>query len=274
MPQECGYDKHARQPNHWAKRIAASSTNTTNKGLMNIVLTMAGKYNRFKLFGSKVPKYLLPLGNGTILSEIIKQFKLSTDKAKIYLIANRDDQIFYPIVRSIISNNSVPDSNLMYIDDTTSQLETALYASELISDNDKNPVAIANIDTITLNRNSWFKQLEKLESTSGLVDTFNGNSNEYSYARLGKDNKILEIIDRNIISKYACSGLYGFGSYVFMRQIATGVLRKNGNAGFTELYKEYINMGLAVFSLHESKIGQTLVLGSPEEYVINIHKFQ
>ena len=35
---------------------------------MNLVLTMAGKYSRFKLFGSKVPKYLLPLATKTVLS--------------------------------------------------------------------------------------------------------------------------------------------------------------------------------------------------------------
>ena len=41
---------------------------------MNLVLTMAGQYSRFKLFGSKVPKYLLPLGTETILAEVIRRF--------------------------------------------------------------------------------------------------------------------------------------------------------------------------------------------------------
>ena len=44
---------------------------------MNLVFTMAGKYSRFKLFGSKVPKYLLPLSNGTVLFKIIELYKHS-----------------------------------------------------------------------------------------------------------------------------------------------------------------------------------------------------
>ena len=38
---------------------------------MNLVLTMAGKYQRFRLFGNKVPKYLMPLGKHTILWHVI-----------------------------------------------------------------------------------------------------------------------------------------------------------------------------------------------------------
>lgn len=45
---------------------------------MNIIFTMAGKYTRFRLFGAKVPKYLLPLGPGTILSKIIEVTKKSS----------------------------------------------------------------------------------------------------------------------------------------------------------------------------------------------------
>jgi len=99
---------------------------------MNLVLTMAGKYTRFKLFGNKVPKYLLPLGAETILSIIIDQFMRSIPKAQVYLIANRHDQIFFPIVRSIMDKHDIDTSNIIYIDDTSSQLETALHVSELL----------------------------------------------------------------------------------------------------------------------------------------------
>ena len=38
---------------------------------MNLILTMAGKYSRFVNEGYKIPKYLLPWSNHTILSEIL-----------------------------------------------------------------------------------------------------------------------------------------------------------------------------------------------------------
>jgi CTP:molybdopterin cytidylyltransferase MocA len=64
--------------------------------MIDIILTMAGKYSRFRLFGSKIPKYLLPLGRGTMLSEVIRHLKQSARESKIYLITNRNDQMFFP----------------------------------------------------------------------------------------------------------------------------------------------------------------------------------
>ena len=71
---------------------------------MNLVLTMAGKYSRLKLLGSKIPKYLLPLSTKTVLMEVIGQYLLSYPTLRVYLIANRADQLFFPIVRSIIKS--------------------------------------------------------------------------------------------------------------------------------------------------------------------------
>ena len=92
---------------------------------MNLVLTMAGKYSRFKLFGSKVPKYLLPLATKTVLMEVIEQYLLSYPALKIYLVANRADQLFFPIVRSIMESFESSNIEIIYIDDTLSQVETA-----------------------------------------------------------------------------------------------------------------------------------------------------
>ena len=118
---------------------------------MNIVFTMAGKYTRFRLFGAKVPKYLLPLGPGTMLSKIIEETKKSSKSANLYFIANRDDQLFYPILQSILKQYEIPIKNVIYIDDTLSQLETAIFAAELI---DKTryikPICFVNIDTIII----------------------------------------------------------------------------------------------------------------------------
>jgi hypothetical protein len=248
--------------------------NNADSKNLNLILTMAGKYARFRLFGSKVPKYLLPLGSHTILSEIVKRFRSSAPSARILLIANRSDQIFFPIVRSIMSMHSLPSEDLIYIDDTSSQLETALYASELLSTSDHNmPCAFANIDTILYNRTHFFTELMGMDPRAGRLDTFPGENNQYSYARIDNFNRVLDVVDKNIISNMACSGLYGFGSYAFMSHIANGVLRKSGKAGFTDLYIEYINLGLPLIASHEVCRDYTIVLGTPEEYVINIHRF-
>ena len=242
---------------------------------MNLVLTMAGKYSRFKLFGNKVPKYLLPLGSETMLSEVIKQFKRSAPTCQIALIANRSDQIFYPIVRSIMRKYGICSTSLIYIDDTSSQLETALNISDLLgSEQVKSSLAFANIDTILFERKEFFEMLANCDPEAGLIDIFPGENAQYSYARIVEDGKVVDVADKNVISEFACSGLYGFGSFSFMAKMATDLLRENGSASFTDLYKKYITEKKYVDSSISSNLSQTIVLGTPEEYVINIHRFK
>lgn len=242
---------------------------------MNLVLTMAGKYNRFRLFGNKVPKYLLPLGAETMLAEVIKQYLRSATVSKIYLIANRHDQIFFPIVRSIMGKYNINNKYLIYIDDTSSQLETALTASELLpTDQLNSPIAFANIDTVLFERAAFFESLEIGESKIALLDTFKGESKQYSYARVEADCKVVDVVDKNVISQNACSGLYGFGSYSIMANRATQLLRENGGANFTDLYKKYISVGANVHAHYSKNLSHTVVLGTPEEYLINIHRFK
>ena len=242
---------------------------------MNLILTMAGKYSRFKLFGSKVPKYLLPLGAETMLAEVIKQFLRSAPNCKIHLIANRNDQIFYPIVRSIIGKYGIDHKSLIYIDDTSSQLETALASSDLLARDELfTPIAFANIDTILFGRSTFFNLLDKCEAEAGIIDTFKAANKYYSYIRANECNKVIDIVDKNIISSKACSGLYGFGSYSFMAKNAMILLKENSFANFTDLYKKYISSSHNVLAHHSEDFNNTIVLGTPEEYVINIHRFK
>ena len=241
---------------------------------INIVLTMAGKYSRFKLFGNNIPKYLLPLGTETILAEVIKQLRISVPNCEIYLIANKNDQIFFPIVRSIMGKNSINIKSLIYIDDTSSQLETALSASDVLPNDQLNlPVAFANIDTILFNRAGFFQCLGKCSVDQAVLDTFNAVNKNYSYARIGDDGKIIDVVDKSLISNYACSGLYGFGSYTSMTKIAEEILQENGESNFTDIYRKYIDEKRCIHAYFAENMKDTIVLGTPEEYVINIHRF-
>ena len=58
-----------------------------------------------------------------------------------------------------------------------------------------------------------------------------------------------------------------------MLSLAGEVLRKDSSANFTSLYNFYIEKGKSVFHVPSQQISDTIVLGTPEEYVINIHRF-
>lgn len=236
---------------------------------------MAGIYSRFRLFGSKIPKYLFPLGNGTILSKILYEINISNKDNNLYFIANRNDQLFYPILNSILQSNKIPLDQLLYIDDTSSQLETAMYASELIKKNDVNaPVCFTNIDTIMKNRKLFFTTVKSINSKNAILDTFPGNSSQYSYVHANENGIVTEVVDKNKISKSACSGLYGFGSFNEMKSLSEDLLISNSKANFTDLFNCYLKKGRRVKHILRQDRRDTIVLGTPEEYITNIHKFE
>jgi len=75
---------------------------------MNIIFTMAGQYSRFRLYGAKVRKYLPALGQGTIMSNVISGVIASAPTANLYLTANQNDQLFYPIIKTILNSHGLP----------------------------------------------------------------------------------------------------------------------------------------------------------------------
>ena len=243
---------------------------------MNLVLTMAGKYSRFKLFGSKVPKYLLPLASKTVLMEVIEQYLLSYPALKIYLVANRADQLFFPIVRSIMESFESSNIEIIYIDDTLSQVETATCLANFRNPPDfQEAICFANIDTILINREHFFEKLIKMSGTEfGFLDTFKGYSSQYSYCLVDKENMVHHIAEKKVISSEACSGLYGFDSYETFLRNAKELMKKNRSANFSDLYNYLIEKNISVECLKSIEAADTIVLGTPEEYIKNIHRFR
>lgn len=243
---------------------------------MNLVLTMAGKYQRFRLFGNKVPKYLMPLGKHTILWHVIYELVRSGPKVQIYLLANKEDRDFFPILKSILSDFSIDHKHVAFIDDTSSQLETALAINENFQGrfaNDSDPIVFGNIDTIVKSRRSFFDRMSILEKNEGLIDSFCGSSHEYSYVKTN-DSEIVDVVaDGSRVSEQACSGLYGFGSASFFLLEAIEILRDSRSANFTELYANLVEKGYSNYVNHSSDMRDTIVLGTPEEYIVNIHRF-
>ena len=245
-----------------------------SKQLPILVFTMAGKYQRFRLFGNKIPKYLLPLGTETILSVILGEYISAINSKNIYMIANKNDQIFYPIVKSILANYNISTTSIMYIDDTQTQLDTALHIRDLLpTEQFSIPISFVNIDTVIRSRNSFFDSLASCTPGHSLLDTFPARNPAYSYARINNDNTLADISDSHTISDTACSGLYGFSSLNHLINLATSPSLDSATMNFTSIYKKILSRGEKVYCFHNSLPNETIVLGTPEEYIINIHRF-
>ena len=235
---------------------------------MTLVLTMAGKYKRFRDFSYQIPKYLLPLSNRSILYFIIDSFNIPLNFNRVLLVANNRDIRFISQIKSILNEFECKDSEVIFISDTRGQSETALKSLEYISGKSADDsVTIHNIDTILLNRD-YSKLKKDLSETDCLIDTFYSNNSSYSYV-LSENNSVQEIIEKQKISDKASSGCYSFSS---LKQTIY-YLKKSKNFYISDSISAMIKDGKNVSLINNADENSTFVLGTPEEYINSMAYF-
>jgi dTDP-glucose pyrophosphorylase len=231
---------------------------------MNLIITMAGRYSRFVDEGYRLPKYLLPWGDKSILKEIILELNKHSDFDNIYLIANKRDEIYMPHVKRIIQSLGLSLENLFLISDTSGQAETASIAiSKICSRFGKlnGSIVFHNIDTILYNRkineiNSY------LDKNDGYIDIFESSNHAYSYVLI-ENRRVKSIAEKIVISNSASSGMYAF------KDIKTFTkFYKKDMLFISDVYKYMIKIGGSIISSELYSENDTIVLGSPSEYLV------
>lgn len=227
---------------------------------MNLIFTAAGQYSRFREAGYNIPKYLLPYGNGTILSEILDQlvmptFNFAWSIDKVYVVVHQKDKDYFGHVKSIMWHRCVTSDHLLVLNETNGQAHTAFQALNKLQLT--GPVLIANVDTILYNRD-----IRTIQQTAaaGYIDVFNSNNHSYSYV-LAHNHQAEVISEKVLISNLASSGLYGFSS----SQMFLDHYRQENY--ISQIYTNMIAAGqtVAVGPTYTEK--ETLVLGTPEDYL-------
>ena len=226
---------------------------------------MAGRYQRFLNEGFKIPKYLLPWGAQTILAEILSELNNEQTFTAVVLVANQRDEAYMPHVRAVMKGHDITINNLILTHDTSGQVETALLgikALERLYGEVDRPIVIHNIDTLLLNRN--IKQIEEsLKFNAAYIDIFSANNKGYSYVLVDKNRKLVEIAEKIVVSDLATSGLYAFkNSEIFKKYFS------QDDIFISSILKRMILSGESVMTSEKYKENKTIVLGTPEEYMI------
>ena len=238
---------------------------------MNLIICMAGLNTRFHDFGFDIPKYLLPWGDKTIILEILTELTKDYKFDQIILLANKRDIYFKETLLKSISELNLDESNIYYINDTNGQAHTASIGAGLC--NDKSiPFCVHNADTIITNRN--FKQIELLlENNQAFIDVFVANSPSYCYVRFDKD-KVLEISEKVQNSPFASSGLYCFqSSDIYLdAYFIISETQKSKEIYISNLMQKMLNNGDKICSNSLNNKSETIVLGSPQEYSLELVK--
>jgi NDP-sugar pyrophosphorylase family protein len=231
---------------------------------MNLILTMAGHYKRFLQEGYKIPKYLLPWGGKTVLSAILAELNKDQIFKNIFLVANNRDEAYLPHVRAVMRDEGILSSNLIVTGDTSGQVETAMIGVrvlESIIGEDSSPIFFHNIDTILLSRDLNVAR-DALYTKTGFIDVFNANNKNYSYVLAGPAGEVTDIAEKIVISNLATSGLYGFNNIETINKYFSPQ-----DLFISSIYKKMIDDGCEVAVSNEHQESDTIVLGTPFEYM-------
>ena len=101
------------------------------------------------------------------------------------------------------------------------------------------------------------------------IDVFVGNSPKYSYVRAFEDT-VLEIVEKKQISPYASSGLYGFLTASMYMSYYDSLIQKDHELYIADVIQNMIGAGRKAFMNGLGNNQETIVLGSPQEYGIEI----
>src|SRR3990167_924394 len=183
---------------------------------MALILCCAGKNTRFHDAGFDIPKYLLPWNKAhCVLAEILFNLKNSFDVGRVIILANKRDIYFYNHLMASLAILNIKDLVIEYIDDTDGQAQTAHIGTEF--EMGDGPLFIHNADTILYNRKKT--DIDLVDSSIFMnYHTFNAHvdcfspadlSPKYCYVEVGAD-KVRRIVEKEVISDQASSGLYVF----------------------------------------------------------------
>lgn len=232
---------------------------------MILILTMAGLYRRFVDEGHKLPKYLLPWGDKTVLSAILAELQKDRGYSSVWLIANHRDEKYMPHVKAIMRLHQIPVEQLILTHDTRGQAATAMLgvdALEKANVDPSLPVVFHNIDTILYNRKAS-EAKAVLAQNDGFIDVFTSHNAGYSYVLIDDKRRVREIAEKIVVSDLATSGLYGFKTAETFRRH----YNVEEDLYISSVYKRMLTAGCTIISGEKHRESDTIVLGTPVEYM-------
>lgn len=230
---------------------------------INIVIPMAGRGQRFLDQGYKTPKPLLEVNGKTMIEWVVKSMHMPG--AKYVFIIRKDHEKDYDLKNFLVK--TFPNSEIVVIDKLTDgALCTVLLAKKHI-DNDT-PIIIKDCDQIIDWSPSHFLKHVKRNSADGAIVTIATQKSNYSYAKLGKDNKtVIQTAEKMVISPFGAAGVYYFGKgsdlVKYAQQMIDKNIRTNNEFYVCPVYNEFIEDGKVI---HNYPIAQIFGLNTPEEF--------
>lgn len=227
---------------------------------MNIIITMAGEGRRFKEIGITTPKHMIAVKGKTLFEWAMFSLENFYDKQFIF-ITQKD----YNAGPFILEKSQSLGIKKIYIQElgviTKGQAETALAAGEVISDQNEE-IMIYNIDTYVEPHQLKPEHIKG----DGWVPAFEAEGERWSFVKIDKDFRVIDVTEKIRISNYATIGLYYFKSFKLYQRLYSEYTFDNKKERYiAPLYSLMIHD--RTFSIYSHIIDKNAVhvLGTPED---------
>jgi len=233
--------------------------------MLNIVLPVAGRGSRFINAGFNVPKPMIPVHGMPMLQWVIANLRPRNPHRFIFLALREHLESGLAALMARIA----PSSIVVPVDAVTEGAAcTVLLAREHIDSFD--PLMIANTDQYVDLAIDRYLDAFDASGLDGFIMTFTADDPKWSYARLGGDGRVIEVVEKKVVSREATVGIYNYrrGSD-FVRaaeEMIAKNLRVNDEFYVAPAYNQMIERGAAVGVFNIDNLGTGMHgLGTPED---------
>lgn len=238
---------------------------------LDIVITMAGLGSRFRKAGYKVPKYMIEAHGKTLFEWSMISLTGYQEMAEQYIFIVRKEDQSSEFIKKECEKLGINKHQVIEIDYLTDgQATTAMLAKDAW--NKDNALLIYNIDTYVEPGQMSYEELKG----DGFIPCFCGKGDHWSFVKLDKEEKAVEVREKVRISDYCTLGAYYFRSCGLYETLYSEYYFEDSNLEKGEkyvapLYNYLISKGKEVYiSVVEEKAIH--VLGTPEELDVFVKK--
>lgn len=230
---------------------------------MNLIVTMAGKGERFRRAGYDMPKYQIEAKGRTLFDWSLASLRDCIPHAARTVFIVRAEDNAADFIRAHAKANGIRDARVLELTYLTDgQATTALLGMEGLPENE--PVLIYNIDTYV---EPGALQYEALRG-DGCIPCFRAEGTHWSFVAADETGLAREVREKERISDNCSLGAYYFGSAGLYRDAYTRLFSAGGLVGGERYIAPMYNLLIAdgrevrMRLVDESRVH---VLGTPEE---------
>jgi dTDP-glucose pyrophosphorylase len=244
--------------------------------MINILIPMGGKGQRFKNAGYTTTKPLIDVNGIPMIKKVIDN--LNIDGTYIFLVSEEDEKDHN--LTQILSGFCGKNKCQIILENPNNRQGAAaacLLAETLINNDDE--LFVANSDQLIDWDSLSFINHMHSKNADGGITTFTATESKWSFVKIIPGTEIItEVAEKNPISNKATTGIYWFKhgkDFVQgVRQMMMKQIKTNGEYYVCPVFNELIAVGKQI---HDYPINKMIGLGTPEDlenYLNDINQSQ